>query len=803
MKQFCFFILFAALLASPALADTAQVHMPLTKQTISYRTTKANEMFLVWAMDNWKLPQKQFQPVGTIEKDGMAHTPMQRSGNDFEVGLNLPAGTYIDFMFRATKDSNDAATDSWDVNWNSKYNFYVDGNQPIKRFNDEKLYILPSATPPFNIMTRGVLVLAAGAMMLLFVLGLHFFFYKHRKYSLSGLVAGFAVCTFLIMLIIRMQMNGILSAKRFLLFGSVIHDLLYLICLGIAIGLLLFISKRRKVAQLIFSALALLLLSVSLLAALLNIEVVHELGKPLTYGWLYYSDFLQSNDAKNTLSKGINSDVIRNLSMIFGGVLLGGLAISIAAGAIPKKVKLSMAGLFIACFLLPGLAQKSNAAFSESRLSNPVSVFVGSWIQSEAQPPLFSLQVPQATKDSVAFMHEYRAEPGLQDTSIRHIVLFVLESTPATLLQTYDSTYRVTPNLDRWSKHARIYSNMYAHLPSTVNSMFSMLSGLYPLINYKSVVKEYPEFNDHSLPSELKKSGWLSSVFFASDLSYSNIGLYLKNQEVGIAEDCKRIPCSYKTFDADYAATAGIDDRCMVSRYLQCADSLKNTKTLSLLWTNQTHYPYFISEKEEHYAEDKALNTYLNALKASDAAFGMLMKGLEEKRLLDNTLVIVVGDHGEAFGTHNQYTHGSFVYEENMHVPCMLIQPKLFRGERDDRIAGMIDIAPTIASVTGLANPEVWQGNSLLGRFNRSHTFMIGPYSDFQFASRFGQWKLIYNGVTGVSKLFDLRSDPGELKDVSAQNAELVKRELEILAAWVQYHTERMNKSLGIRAEKS
>jgi phosphoglycerol transferase MdoB-like AlkP superfamily enzyme len=400
------------------------------------------------------------------------------------------------------------------------------------------------------------------------------------------------------------------------------------------------------------------------------------------------------------------------------------------------------------------------------------------------------MRVSQAVKNAIREMHSSIRDNTAFRDSIQRVVVFVMESTPAALVQPYDSVYQVTPNINKWSKHARIYSNIYAHLPNTINSMFSMVSGMYPLVSYKSVVKEYPHFSSPSLFRILENHGWNTSVFFSSDLAYSNIDGYLKSQGVEKAEDYRSIHCSYPALKADYAMLSGLDDRCVVDRYLEWSDSLKAAKTLSILWTNQTHYPYVLSGSGQQYVKDQSLNVYLNALREDDAAFGQLMDGLANRKMLEKTLVVVVGDHGEAFGTHGQTGHASNIYDENLHVPCLLINPRLFQGEHDERIGGMIDIAPTIATIAHVPATETWEGSSLLGNKQRSHSFFLGPFSDFQFGSRFDNWKLIYNGSANNSKLFDLSKDPGELKNVAEQNKQLVARELEIIAGWVQYHTE-------------
>src|SRR5438046_1951946 len=104
----------------------------IVPQQIIYKTNQASEMYLVWAMNNWKVPEKKFQPAGTYVKDGMAYTKMEGVKDSFFVNLQLPPGIYIDFMFWATKDSLGQEADGWDNNWGTNYNYYIRNKPEIK-----------------------------------------------------------------------------------------------------------------------------------------------------------------------------------------------------------------------------------------------------------------------------------------------------------------------------------------------------------------------------------------------------------------------------------------------------------------------------------------------------------------------------------------------------------------------------------------------------------------------------------------------------------------------------------------------
>jgi arylsulfatase A-like enzyme len=605
-------------------------------------------------------------------------------------------------------------------------------------------------------------------------------------------ILGLLLSTSILMLLTRLQLNGYLSKETYLLFGATYYDFQIVLLVGIFSFLLLFITRRNKYIHFIALLCMATLIFILAISSVLNIEIVRQIGKPITYNWLYYSDFLKSNDAKNAIKASFTPTLTSSLLYIVIGLFLASIGFSITNQSISKnnKKKFIITSAAFALIIGTGFLQVQAKEFEQPKVENPVTAFVLSWINSGDRFKIFTVEVPGDIRLKVEQMHQPKANEKIPfSDSIRNIVIFVFESTPANLVEVFDSTYRVTPNLNKWKQHAIIYENMYAHLPTTPNTMLSIISGIYPMTNYKSAVNEYPEIKIPSLPGTLKTNGWTTSLFFSSDLSYSNMDLYLKNQQIETAQDFKTISCNYRGFNSNYAKLDGLDDRCIVNRYFNWKGNVHPLKkTFSILWSNQTHYPYFFSGDEKEYTDNTGLNKYLNALEEVDVAFGELMDGLQKRRELETTLVLVVGDHGEAFGTHNQYTHAGNIYEENMKVPCLLINPLLFKGEKDNRISGMIDVAPTITNIAGIQQPYEWQGESMLGFSKRNHVFFIGPYSDFQFGSRFGNWKLIYSAANDQFKLFDVQKDPGELKDLSKNNKKIIEDEYKLMAGWVQYH---------------
>ena len=161
------------------------------------------------------------------------------------------------------------------------------------------------------------------------------------------------------------------------------------------------------------------------------------------------------------------------------------------------------------------------------------------------------------------------------------------------------------------------------------------------------------------------------------------------------------------------------------------------------------------------------------------------MEGLRARRLFEKTLLVIFGDHGEAFGQHTgNYGHTLFIYEENIRVPYLIVAPGLIRGAiRIQRTASLIDTAPTILDLLGLPAPEDYQGVSLLAPRQQMALF----YTDYSLALAGlsdGCWKFIGELGSGQSRLFDLVHDANETRNLATQYPERVEAYRKHLQSW-------------------
>ncbi len=174
----------------------------------------------------------------------------------------------------------------------------------------------------------------------------------------------------------------------------------------------------------------------------------------------------------------------------------------------------------------------------------------------------------------------------------------------------------------------------------------------------------------------------------------------------------------------------------------------------------------------------KMIDRYDAEIAYVDEGIGRVMAKLKELGLYDNTLIVLNADHGESFGDHGQFGHGSTVYDEELKVPLVIKRPG--QGNKGQTIAGQVrnlDIMPTVMAVCGLPAPEDCNGSSLLP-FLRGDARPGLPsvtethYRDVHLlAYRHQGEKVIYDLGRDRAWLYNLRQDPGERNNLLPETA--------------------------------
>ncbi|HUG89536.1 MAG TPA: sulfatase-like hydrolase/transferase [Planctomycetaceae bacterium] len=187
------------------------------------------------------------------------------------------------------------------------------------------------------------------------------------------------------------------------------------------------------------------------------------------------------------------------------------------------------------------------------------------------------------------------------------------------------------------------------------------------------------------------------------------------------------------------------------------------------------------------------LAVYYAVITHMDAQIGRILAALDETGQRENTLVIFTSDHGLAVGSHGLRGKQS-MYEHTIGVPLVMSGPGISRGARSDAQCCLRDLFPTVCELCGIPVPVAVEGRSLrpvlAGEAESVHPFVVGYFRNFQRMIRTDEWKLIWYPHLNRYQLFNLDSDPDELRDRvgEADSAGVVADLRGKLEAWLRKH---------------
>ncbi len=168
------------------------------------------------------------------------------------------------------------------------------------------------------------------------------------------------------------------------------------------------------------------------------------------------------------------------------------------------------------------------------------------------------------------------------------------------------------------------------------------------------------------------------------------------------------------------------------------------------------------------------LADYSAAIEYMDQQIGRILDGLKEAGHADNTIVVFTSDHGLAIGSHGLFGKQN-LYDHSMRVPLVMAGPGVREGMKSDAMCYLLDIFPTLGEKCGIAPAQGSEGKSfdavLAGRAEGHRTRVLTAYRQVQRAIRDDRWKLILYPKINRMQLFDLKSDPWEMKDLAADPA--------------------------------
>jgi arylsulfatase A-like enzyme/Tfp pilus assembly protein PilF len=296
-----------------------------------------------------------------------------------------------------------------------------------------------------------------------------------------------------------------------------------------------------------------------------------------------------------------------------------------------------------------------------------------------------------------------------------NLVIITLDTTRADHIGAYGYPAAQTPNLDSLAARGILFENCYSPVPVTLPAHCSLFTGKYPLghrvrDNGTFVLDE----SERTLAEQLKAQGYQTHAFIAAFVLLSKFGL---NQGFDFYDDSLNPGQMLSNFDAEIKADQ------VYAKFHQWFQARKNPGEKFFTWIHfyDAHTPYDPPEAYKKKFGDQPEELYNGEVAYVDFYLGKIIADLEDAGLLDRTLVVVAGDHGEAFGEHLEFGHSLFCYEMNLRVPLVFFTPrwstkehKELRGLRVTNRVNLVDIMPTLLELLEQKIPEDLQGTSFV-----------------------------------------------------------------------------------------
>ena len=508
--------------------------------------------------------------------------------------------------------------------------------------------------------------------------------------------------------------------------------------------------------------------------------------RPLTIGLLVAADNLRAIQA--------SAETIVTLGLVFALVMAPLYTVLIAwmlVRCAPRTVGRMRAGFYSAVgmlltagFLIVGRAWAVRYVPYTLELFNPQWTFVSSAFErrtpevTDPIPPGYLNDFEPVGKQAVPATGPFTTRAfGRPDARGFNVILFAMESVGASRVHLYGAPFNDTPNLDQLAQHAMVFSRFYVSEAETSAAFGALFSSVYPDHDWPSITQLAPSLTIPGLPAVLTGYGYRTAFIHSGQIIFDREGEFLSTRGFHrmLAEP------------RDYVTPR---DPELVPEAINWIKKHPSRPFFVTIWTHDTHHPYVTNSHHDYGVRNASLDRYLNGVHATDALIGQLAAALQKMGLADRTLLVITGDHGEAFGEHNELIHGGSVYDELVHAPLLIVNPKLFPHEIViDPLTRQIDIAPTILAMLGFASPGTWQGTDVLGSDPPARAYLFAGTGNLTFGLVEGKFKYIYNFSSRRAQLYDLTTDPNEYRNLASvpAYAEMTRRDHLRLEAWVSF----------------
>jgi phosphoglycerol transferase MdoB-like AlkP superfamily enzyme len=340
-------------------------------------------------------------------------------------------------------------------------------------------------------------------------------------------------------------------------------------------------------------------------------------------------------------------------------------------------------------------------------------------------------------------------------------------------------------------------------MPHTTKSLWSILCGQFPLMQL-DLYEISRSVEGQCLPHILGAAGYRRAFIQSALGSFEDRPRLVANlgfEQFVAWEDIGGEPLGF----------LGSDDESLTAPFLRFLDQDPATPFVAVLLTSATHFPYRMSKVAASRSRrlQKPMRTawerYARLIESGDALMADVINGLSARGLIDNTIVVALGDHGEGFGEQGVRQHDTNFFEEGLRVPLVMAGPRI-APRTAQQSATLLDLVPTLLDALELPyDPAAFPGQSYLTTDPPPTLKLFSCWLDARCRGYVEKTrKVVYVPARNEAFAFDMARDPNEktpltlseedratLESVNARIAglqsatlPLVRSELSAFAPW-------------------
>jgi arylsulfatase A-like enzyme len=403
----------------------------------------------------------------------------------------------------------------------------------------------------------------------------------------------------------------------------------------------------------------------------------------------------------------------------------------------------------------------------------------------------------------------------------RSVIIIAIESLRSDVIHLRHQGREVTPNINKLARNGLHLTRAYSQSTHSDYADVCLVSSLYPLRtrhhHYYRAEDPWPKTLLYDL---LDPQGYDTAIISSQNEVWGGMDQFLRtpglnhfyHPQTSSAPTAfsKRDPGVMREIQAGALSAGNFDDSHTTDMALEWIESRGDRPFFLATTFQDSHFPYALPNdrplpfqpchldddiKFSSYPKEKVpqvRNAYYNALAESDRQIGRFVQKLRELGKLDEVILVVTGENGEAFHENGEIGHACNPVEPAIHIAAVIHAPELISPREENYPFEHVDLAPTLCGLLGVEPSPNFQGIDILAE-NRPQAddrllffHVLSPIARADAVLRGGRWKYVVSRDRPQGVLLDIVADPQERDDLSGDKPELAAELAQLLAQWRQ-----------------